>query len=197
MAWDFKFRLNLLRKDNSMARAQSADYFHNFKFHVSAESNALGLVTEGGFSTCSLPEVTLDVIEYKEGIHVYKRKFPGNPTVSDVSLGRGVAKTRTAFMRWILACIEGREYRADVTIWHFHRDDITLYGLDADPNTIPGANAGRIIKLKNAFGIRHKPGSDFDSQGTEVSIEELDISCESFEVVSNQQLVTANLNIKN
>lgn len=165
-----------------MARAQNTDFFHNFKFNVFTDASAAIMpVAEGGFSTCSLPEVSLDVNEYKEGIHVYKRKFPGNPTVSDVSLAHGVTKTRSSLFGWMQACVNGKEYRTNVYVQHFHRDDTINFG---DPEAFTAnATASRTVKLVNAFCIRYKPGSDFDAQGSEVSIEECDIACESFEVL--------------
>ena len=63
---------------------------------------------------------------------------------------------------------------------HFHRQDTTAFG-DPEAFTAP-QQSGKTVILKQALCIRYKPGSDLDSQGSEVSIEELDIACESFEV---------------
>lgn len=181
-----------------MARAVSTDVFQSHRFHIrSVNGDTLEAVSEGGFQSITLPDVSLDIVEYKEGIMAWKRKYPGIPSVSDVTLTRGVARTRTRFWEWVLAAIQGGEYRCDLEIYHFHRDELLALG-DTDsgnsPN-LPTPSAGRRIKLINCFGATYKPGSDFDAMASEVSIEELTIACERFEVYDNNTLVGAATNI--
>lgn len=171
-----------------MARSSATDFFHNQKFLVALtdSKDAANVRIQGGFTTCTMPELSLDTVLYKEGQMEYTRKFPGNPTFNDVSLARGVAKTNTDFDKWAKAAVSGKEYRADVLIYVVHRDQYLAKDNSDTSNSvsttgqaaISGYKAGYRILLKNAFAIRCKYGSDLDSQGNEVSLEELDISYE-------------------
>lgn len=156
-----------------MARAQTTDYYHVMKFQIvdSGAKDFIGAKT-GGFNTLTMPEYTLDIAEYKEGIWTYRRKFPGEVTVSDVTMTRGAAKKDSAFHDWVVAGIEGNEYRTDLKIQHFHRDDV------AGKTDYSQSTPSRTIDLAEALPMRVKPGSDFDSLTSDVSIQELDVAIE-------------------
>jgi phage tail-like protein len=186
-----------------MARAQATDYLHNMRFQVetSAPTGAPGDITsaavpgsgpEAGFSACTIPEATIEAVEYKEGQFLYIRKYPGNVTFGDVTLSRGVALVEGGFWLWIATVINGvAEYRMDVTIKHYHRTNVTpttanpvLPGiqnppvdllLDSGPMAVPPA---RQYRLYNAFPSRHKFASDLDATDSAVSIMELDLAYE-------------------
>lgn len=168
-----------------MPRAQSTDFFHAMRFHVTATgrggSGQTPFGVQGGFTTCVMPEHTIELVEYKEGIYVYRRKFPGDTTVSDITLTRGVVKAGTELFKWILDTTFGREYRVDMTIRHFHRDDVV--GL-ADYTS---AKPSRTIDCFECFPIRVKPGSDFDGQSSEISLQEIDIAVERFTITPGGQ----------
>lgn len=157
-----------------MARAQSTDMYHVFKFHVVDSENRLDRLA--GFTSVTMPEMNLEAVEYKEGIWTYRRKYPGDVTINDMTLTRGAVKQGSKFYSWIKDAIEGNKYRLDMKIYHYHRDDIQ--GLTNYINAKPS----RIINIFEAFPIRVKPGADFDSMTSEVSIEEIDIALERFTV---------------
>jgi len=186
-----------------MARAQATDYLHNMRFMVetSAATGSPGDITsqvvggnapEAGFSTCTTPEATIESVEYKEGQFLYTRKYPGNVTFADVTLGRGVALVDGGFWIWIATVINGTsEYRMDVTIKHYHRTNVTpttanpvLPGIQNPPTDLlldSGSQAkppARQYRLYNAFPGRHKFASDLDATDSAVSIMELDLSYE-------------------
>ena len=62
---------------------------------------------EAGFSAVTTPEATVEAVEYKEGTMIYTRKFPGNPTQSDITLSRGVARQDSTFWDWLRVVVEG------------------------------------------------------------------------------------------
>lgn len=163
-----------------MARAQSTDFYHAMKFHMkvmtAGVNGASNIGVQGGFTNLTMPEVTTEVVEYKEGVYLYRRKFPGDATFSDVSASRGVTKKNTDFYKWIRAGYLGQEYRADIQIRQFHREEVT------NLNDYTGIQPKRVINIFEAMASRVKPGSDFDSQASDVSIEEIDIAYEYFEV---------------
>lgn len=166
-----------------MARALISDPFHAFRFHVSVTTvngrAALGPVG-AGFTNVTLPTHSVETAEYKEGIWVYRRKFPGDPTFDDVTLTRGVTTTDSEFWLWINETTRGLEYRADLVIKHFHRSNIP------DQQNFSGLAPSRVVKIYEAFPISVKPGSDMDSVSSEISLQEITLSLEKFEVINNK-----------
>jgi len=164
-----------------MARAMDTDPFQGLRFHVKATkaggANLESFTNSAGFNTVSLPTHTVETVEYKEGIMVYRRKFPGDTTFDDITLTRGVTVANSEFWQWIDAASSGREYRADLKIYQFHRDDITD---ESDFSTIE--NPSRIINCFDCFPISVKSGSDMDSLSSEISIQEIVVSLERFSI---------------
>ena len=162
-----------------MARSVASDFYHVFKYHVIINTAGItGASTiQGGFATAVIPEKTMEAVEYKEGIYLYRRKFPGDVTYSDLTLTRGVAKGGTNFYAWIDAQLKGNAYRVDLELRHFHRDEVI------DATNFATTAPKRVIKCFDCFPIRVKPGSDFDAQSSEISLEEIDIAIERFELV--------------
>lgn len=185
-----------------MARPKSTDFLHNFRFHVLVQGfGAAGdtkLLTGGtqpdaGFNSVSTPEAAHDAVEYREGHFIYTQKYVGIPTISDITLQRGVALQDGTFWAWMKDVIEGNaEYRADVSIYHFHRDSkpetSTIAG---SPNTKQPVTSGPDdpglieYRLGQCFPIRHKVLTDLDATASEVSIQELDMAIEYFDVIDH------------
>lgn len=166
-----------------MARAQALDPLHNFRFHATADvdgADALEFTdaegAQAGFQSVSTPEVTVEAIEYREGIDTYTRKYPGIPTWSDVTFMRGVTKTDTSFADWISSAIENREYRADCSVFHWHRDG-------KDPGSAGDLGKARIYTLHEAMPIRVKLASDLDATSSDISMAEIDVAYEYAEIV--------------
>jgi phage tail-like protein len=187
-----------------MARAQATDFLQNFRFHVetvdqagtgwnpinytrTGESNT-GVDSKAGFQSCSVPDVSMDAVEYREGTYKYTKKFAGVPTVSDVSLMRGVVVKDTAFYDWIIRAISGAEYRADIRIEQYTRNNMVLPEGAADPQYSVGENAkiptrcARTYICHECLPTRGKPGADLDATSSEVAMAECDFALEWFEV---------------
>ena len=166
-------------------RAQALDHLHNFRFHVVADivdkPNALGFIAPGdaeaGFQSVGTPELTVDEAEYREGHYQWTRKEPGIGTWSPITMARGVTKSDTTFLDWCLRSTDNREYRADLTVFHWHRD-----------GKIPGQTGNQGLakhyRLNEAFATRCKVSGDLDATDSEISLQELDVSYEFAEVES-------------
>lgn len=186
-----------------MARALNSDYLHSMRYHVTlvpgiGNNPIVSFAAPGrpdaGFTAVTTPEVTLEAVEYKEGTMLYTRKYPGNPSVSDITLSRGVARQDSSFWNWLRLTIEGgpagsleAEYRADIQIKHFHRDSSLVRnqptnGGDPNKTDLKVDMPARIYHVKEAFPIRHKVAGDLDATASEISIMELDLAYEHFEV---------------
>ena len=188
-----------------MAREVISDFLHSFRYHVSVSTTdgtvflgssaingtkptgASQMQPQAGFSAVNTPSGTIDAVEYREGQYIYTRKYPGIPTMDDVTMSRGVALTDTEFFKWFIVAAEGfGEYRADVSIFHFHRHD----GLSGRIGTPPTAAEGRFLdkearkeyKLFDAFPTAHKVAGDLDGTASEISIMDLTVAYERFDV---------------
>lgn len=187
-----------------MARTNAQDFLQNFRFHVEMlntnaenEINYFTLDAEtasrvgnrAGFQSCTLPEVSAEATEYREGTFKYTRKFSGVATVTDVSLMRGLALNDSALFSWMMDAIGGGEHRRDLTIKQYSRgaafqadDDGTSVPNDTDFVGTAGATDARTYKLYECIPIRCKPGADLDATSSEVSIQELDVALEYFTI---------------
>jgi len=174
-------------------RPLTDDFLHSMRFHVRVDDGSgadplqYGTV-QAGFSNVTTPEVTVEAAEYKEGLDVYTQKYPGNPSMSDITLSRGVTFSDTSFYDWIRTVVEGRGgYRATVTIEHFHRIGF-LNRNEGDPTPFSRLNlesnspAAKYV-LYNAFPIRDKVAADLDATSSEVSIQEMDVAYEYFDLI--------------
>jgi phage tail-like protein len=166
-----------------MARAMNTDPFHNMRYHVSASKSGnvdpFGPAT-AGFSAVTFPTQTEEVVEYKEGIMSLRRKFIGETTFDDVTLSRGVSVSTSEFYHWLLAARTGNEYRTDIEIKHFHRDNIT------NQDNFSTLTPSRIVKCFECVPVSFKPGSDLESTSSEVSIQEVTFALERFEVTNSK-----------
>ena len=157
------------------ARPHSSDYFHVFRFHVIDEGDGT-LNPVAGFSACTMPEITVEAAEYKEGIWTYKRKSPGIPAFNDITLTQGIVKGRTQFWDWIKSVQKGEDYRRNITILVFHRTDVV------SKDNYAQSNASFKVHLTDAFPIRVKAGLDLDGNTSDIMVSEMDLAYENAEM---------------
>jgi phage tail-like protein len=162
-----------------MARAASSDPYLGFKFHVVDPAGG-NLDPVAGFSAVTMPEITDEPAEYREGIYRWTRKFPGVPTVGDMTLTKGVVKRESDFLAWIMRVINGgaTEYRTDLTVLEYHITDES--GITGSPS--------RITRVSEVFPTSVKATADKDATGSEVSLQELTLACEELatEIIPSQ-----------
>jgi phage tail-like protein len=158
-----------------MARSNTTDPFQNYRFHL-VESGGDGtkyLGAEAGFVSVTVPDISLDPAEYKTGVDKYKKKYPGPPTVGDVSLSQGIFKAESKLYAWVIDILNGgKEYRRDLQLWHFHLRD--TFQKEKQPL--------RVIQLYNCWPTMVKPNPEFEANSGDVSIAEMTLACESFEI---------------
>jgi len=174
-----------------MTRAAVDDLMQGFRFHVIAtkadESNPLEFARQGdfegggeaGFQSVTIPELTIEPVEYREGTFKWTQKYPGPPTVSDCTLMRGVAKADTTFYDWVKDSVDGDEYRANVVIYHYQRTEMGSASQAEVSDDI------RRVACYNCVPTRAKPSGDFDSMSGEISLGEVDFAMESFETFTS------------
>lgn len=189
-------------------RSAVSDPLQNFRFHarmagpsepvagipgtsgadvLQPEGTSAGYIAgggaEAGFMAITSPSVTVEEAIYREGIQTYSQVYPGVPSMDPITMTRGTARYDTAFLSWVLAAIEGDEYRADVVIYHVQRPRRTLERgkMAAGALELTDANSKRYI-LRNAFPLRVKVAGDLDSSASDVSVAEMDVRFERFDV---------------
>jgi len=195
-----------------MTRAAASDPLQGFRFHATADPipgfgtdqgvsgtdpfqpspSGVGDVAGGdgegaqaGFSAITTPELTVEHVDYREGIRVYTQKYPGIPSVAEVTFSRGAARGDTAFFNWVLAAIEGAEYRTAITIYHIQRPARELDRDTSDGSPIfplVDTDYAKLYKLKQCSPARVKIAADMDASTGDVSIAELDVAFEQFDV---------------
>lgn len=177
-----------------MARAVATDFLHSMRFQVAIDDGDRGISlspdgrAEAGFSNVTTPEATSEAVEYREGTYVYTQKYPGNPTMNDITMSRGVARRDSTFWDWMRRVLEGSgEYRVDLSVKQFHRDTALTRDTPAtttvNKTSISTDVPARTYLIKQAFPIRHKVAGDLDATASEISIMELDLSFEYFEIL--------------
>lgn len=117
---------------------------------------------EAGFSEVSAPDITADLVEYREGNMAGKTpgKQPGILKYSNVTLKRGTTDS-TVFMDWIKDIKDGKAPRKTVVI--------TL--MDDEMNEVAS------WQLEKAWPTKYS-GTDFNATSNEVAIESLELVTE-------------------
>ena len=136
----------------------------------------IGDGAEAGFQSVTTPELNLEHVEYREGTKTYTEKYPGIPSVNDITMSRGASRKDTVFFDWIIRAIEGAEYRADLTIFHFIRGARSVPFQNSD---VSDEWTKRYV-VRNASPSRVKPAMDLDASTGDVSLAEVDVAYESF-----------------
>lgn len=192
-------------------RAVATDVLSVFRFQVDAIGTfgARFLDTgnpQAGFVSVTVPEISVETIEYREGHHTYTKRLPGIPTMEPITLRRGVVRRDSAFWNWMKTVIEGSgSFRATVEIKHYSRarpGDLQAAAVSAgsgnplgdkllssfprsgliSPDTVPA----RIYRVVEAFPVRCKLASDLEASDGSVSIAELDLAYEYIEMDLNE-----------
>jgi phage tail-like protein len=165
-----------------MARAQTDDLLHGFKFRAYAAYDdnddwfKLTDTTQAGFNTITNPETTVEVTEYREGMMVFTHKDPGVPTQNDISLTRGTVLHDTMFWTWIKKVIMGGNYRVTLGTYQFHRQ--AQVSEELAPDNDMSDELANHYQMHQAFCMRVKPAGDLDASASDISIQEMDVSYE-------------------
>jgi phage tail-like protein len=168
-----------------MARAAETDYLQNFRFHATTGPDfttytATGL-GEAGFNSVTFPELTIEASEYREGTSSWTKKLPGIPSWSDVTLSRGIVRQDTKFFQWTYAAATTGEFRTDLTLFQFARDE--------DPEK---GECIRQVRCYDCLPIRVKLGGDLDATSGDVSLAEMDVAIEWADILIDGKSASGN-----
>lgn len=137
----------------------------NFRYNVIIE----GISTPIGFSEVTGFDISIDVIEYREGnspLTAYK--LPGLQKYSNITLKRGVIEgDENELYSWMEGCLDGV----------VERKKITIEALNGE------GTAEAIWEIYEAWPVKYT-APDFNATGNEVAIESLEIAHESLKRIS-------------
>jgi len=138
-----------------MATAQRKDPYRNFRFLVEIDG-----VTQAGFSEYTIPDITQDPIEYREGNELPTvRKLPGLVKYGNVSLKWGITDSLDLY-NWRALVVQGKMGEA--------RRNMAVVLMDEEGNS-----AAR-WEFTNAWPSKYD-APDLNAKGTDVGIETLEI----------------------
>jgi len=139
-----------------MATGDRKDPFRNFRFRVEIDG-----ITQAGFTEVTIPDSSVDAIEYREGTDKYTRKLAGFFKESNVSLKWGITDSMQLY-NWYNSCKEGPTIRKNIAIKMMDETDKEV----------------AIWTFENAWPTKYK-APDLTTKSHEVAIENLEIVHES------------------
>lgn len=155
-----------------MARSIETDPYHEFRFHLVDPAGG-NLDPVAGFTSVTMPDVSVEETTYREGTFKWTQKYPGIPTVGDVELTKGIFRRGSDFYDWVKKVIDGgQEYRTELILQEYHITD--EFGINGTPS--------RITRLRECWGKAAKPTSDKSADSSNVALQSLTISVEEIEV---------------
>ncbi|BEP29026.1 phage tail protein [Helicovermis profundi] len=135
--------------------AERKDPIRNFRFKVSVGG------AEAGFNEVSGFDISIDVIEYREGDDkTTPNKLSGLSKYSNITLKHGVTDSMDLY-NWIKDCVEGK----------IEKKVITVVALGED------ATALATWEIVEAWPVKYT-APDFNGTGSEVAIESMEIAHE-------------------
>lgn len=137
---------------------RAGDPIRNFRFKIECDG-----VESGGFSEVSGFDLSIDVIEYREGGEVTTpRKLPGLTKYSNITLKAGVVDQH--LYTWISTCVSGTIERQSLTL--------NAYG-EEDADTVIAS-----WTIENAWPVKYT-APDFNATGNDVAVESLELAHEN------------------
>jgi phage tail-like protein len=147
-----------------MAVGKRVDPFRNFRFLVEIQG-----IVQGGFSEATIPDISQDPIEYREGSEgPTVRKVPGMIKYGNLTLKWGITDNME-FIKWRKQVEQGKMKDA--------RRDIAVILQDDE-----GKPASR-WEFAQAWPSKYD-APDMNAKGTDIAVETLEIAHEGMERVS-------------
>jgi len=196
-----------------VARSVRTDHAQNYKFRATVVDDASGpfgftlptnlpqvfttLGNFASFSRISIPSISMDTEEFKEGNWPFRRRVITAASVDTVTMEKGVTLYDSDFWLWAMGAVNGVVSRKAVVIHLMHRTQEpalqpsqqavrqnapNLTGnVSFNGSTLVNATIKPAIPiiakawiLHDAIPVRVKPASDLDATSGEVSIAEIE-----------------------
>lgn len=186
-----------------MARSRINDFMQNHRFWLMdiSPAKAFPFFVLGspflGFSSITMPEYTAETDEIKQVNSMFKKNVYSGGSVGPITLSRGVRGFDDSMWTWMKRAIMGTEVtNRNLLLIHFtsisetssivggiaaavsNPASLTSLSESGLPNDAWEGAAfvpGKVWMLWDCIPTRYKPGSDFEANGGEVSIAELEV----------------------
>jgi phage tail-like protein len=132
--------------------ADRKDPFRSFRFRVEIDG-----INQAGFTDVTIPDSSIDAVEYREGTDKYTRKMAGFWKEGNVSLKWGITDSKQLY-DWYKSCKEGKVQRKNVAVKLLDEEDKEVAAWT----------------FENAWPIKYK-APDFSAKTHDVGIENLEI----------------------
>jgi phage tail-like protein len=132
--------------------ANRQDPFRAFRFRVEIDG-----INQAGFTDVTLPDSSMDAIDYREGTDKYTRKLAGFWKEGNVSLKWGITDSKQ-LSDWYKSCKEGKVQRKNLAIKLVDEEDKEL----------------AVWTFENAWPIKYK-APDLTAKNHDVGIESMEI----------------------
>lgn len=139
---------------------ERTDPYKNFRFRVEIQG-----IQVAAFSNATIPDETMDAIDYREGIDPYTRKLSGMPKVGTLSLKRGISSSMEMYEWFRLVSSLGAGVPGG-------RKNVSLIVVDE------GGNDAARWDLAGVWPTKYQAG-DLDAKGSDVLIETLELALET------------------
>lgn len=134
------------------------DPYRNFRFTIESDG-----ITRAGFSEVTGFDISLDVIEYREGNEVTTpRKLPGLTKYSNITLKAGTIDAMDMY-EWIAECVNGNIERQTLTL--------NLHGEESPDEVVASWTIYECWPMKYT-------APDVNALGSEVAVETLELAHE-------------------
>lgn len=202
-----------------MARSAWKDVLRNNSFYLLdlslGELSFATQLVQAGFKSCTMPELTVNTQDVKEGNFPIPRKVITGGSVNNLVLVKGATWYDSDFWRWISRTLMGdsggllsgvsgigtadSKFRKDMVLMQLMKGTgapttFQLPGFDLD--SFGGGDVGNVslvpVKMwliKNALPIRYKPGGNFEADDNSVSLGEIEFVYEYFDEVSISNII--------
>lgn len=178
-----------------MPRSEASNPLRSFRFQgrilddpengYQGTLNSPGINAEAGFASITGGEISTDTATYREGIDIWTKKYAGPPTVSSITMTRGMVLRETDMWEWCLAMVEGRPHKADLQVCLLPNNAWARSSAAPRINTASTLPAGwlaasRVITYYDCHPSRFKI-PDMDANTSDVAVQEIEVEPERFD----------------
>ncbi|RKH42421.1 phage tail protein [Corallococcus llansteffanensis] len=139
---------------------ERTDPYKSFRFRVEIQG-----IQVAAFSNATIPEESMDAIDYREGTDPYTRRLSGMPKVGTLSLKRGLSSSLELYEWWLLVSELGAGAPGG-------RKNVSVVVVD------DAGNDGARWDMAGVWPTKYQSG-DLDAKGGDVLIESLELALET------------------
>ncbi len=182
------------------------DHLNNYRFHLFDVSFVAPAVfnISYGFARITMPEISVEMKEVKEGTSEYKHYIPLSAGVGQITLERGVSVFNQDFYPWVKRVIAGAPaVRRNLMLVQFSEASLAGaqnvgLGPKKDAMGVLSVIGNQVFNFGDLFArvpakawmlyeclpVSYKAGSDLDALGNEISMSQLTLQPHMIEELS-------------